>query len=90
MPVMGFHSVIDNPDSVRRVMPPTTTIAKTKAATAISQLINAVGLADAVSDAGCEVSAVSMRIDMPLNADCRKQRRLQNLLTKLQFSDVML
>jgi hypothetical protein len=71
-------------------MPPTTTIAKTKAATAISQLINAVGLADAVSHAGCEVSAVSMRIDMPLNADCRKQRRLQNLLTKLQFSDVML
>jgi hypothetical protein len=31
-----------------------------------------------------------MRADMPLNADGRKQRRLQKLLTKLQFSDVML
>jgi hypothetical protein len=87
---MGFHSVIDNPDSVRRVIPPTTTIAKTKAATPISQLINAAGRADEVSGAGGELSAVSIRANMPLNADCRKQSRLQNLLTKLQFSDVML
>jgi hypothetical protein len=29
MPVTGFHSVIDRPDSVRRVSPPTTTIAST-------------------------------------------------------------
>jgi hypothetical protein len=36
------------------------------------------------------LSAVSIRANMPLNADCRKQSRLQNLLTKLQFSDVML
>lgn len=88
--MMGFHSVIDNPDSVRRVIPPTTTIAKTKAATPISQLINAAGRADEVSDAGGELSAVFIHANMPLNADCRKQSRLQNLLTKLQFSDVML
>jgi hypothetical protein len=87
---MGFHSVIDSPDSVRRVIPPTTTIAKTKAATPISQLIKATGRADGVSDAGCKLDGVFMRADMPLNADGRKQRRLQKLLTKLQFSDVML
>jgi hypothetical protein len=87
---MGFHSVIDSPDSVRRVIPPTTTIAKTKAATPISQLINAAGRAAGISDAGYELSVVCMRSDMPLNAAGRKQRRLQKLLTKLQFSDVML
>ena len=42
-PETGFHSVIDRPDSVRRVMPPTTTIAKTSAATASSQLAIALG-----------------------------------------------
>jgi hypothetical protein len=87
---MGFHSVIDNPDSVRRVIPPTTTIAKTKAVTPISQLINAAGRAAEVLDARCELRAIFMHADMPLNADGRKQRRLQKLLTKLQFSDVML
>jgi hypothetical protein len=33
-PVTGFHSVIESPDSVRRVAPPTSTMASTKAATA--------------------------------------------------------
>src|SRR5437016_4068721 len=28
MPITGFHSVIDRPDSVSRVIPPTTTIRK--------------------------------------------------------------
>jgi hypothetical protein len=87
---MGFHSVIDSPDSVRRVIPPTTTIAKTKAATPISQLINAAGRAAGISDAGCALGVVCMRTDMPLNAAGRKQMRLQKLLTKLQLSDVML
>ena len=32
-PDTGFHSVIDNPDPVRRVAPPTTTMASTRAAT---------------------------------------------------------
>jgi len=72
------------------VIPPTTTIAKTKAATPISQLIKAAGRAAGVWDAECEVIAIFMSADMPLNADCRKQRRLQKLLIKLQFSDVML
>jgi hypothetical protein len=88
--VIGFHSVIDNPDSVSRVIPPTTTIAKTKAATPISQLIKTAGRAACVSEAECELGAVSICIDMALNADCRKQRRLQKLITKLHFNDVML
>jgi hypothetical protein len=72
------------------VIPPTTTIAKTKAATPISQFINAAGRAAWFSEAGCKLSLVFMNVDMALNADCRKQRRLQKLLTELQFSDVML
>ena len=32
-PLIGFHSVIESPLSVRRVIPPITTIAKTSAAT---------------------------------------------------------
>ncbi len=36
-PSSGFHSVIESPDSVKRVAPPTTTIAKTRAATKNSQ-----------------------------------------------------
>lgn len=35
-PVMGFHSVMLSPDSVRRVTPPTTMIARTSVAEAIS------------------------------------------------------
>ncbi len=35
-PVTGRHSVIDRPDPVRRVEPPSTTIANTRAATAKS------------------------------------------------------
>ena len=48
-PVIGFHSVIESPDSVSRVMPPTTTIANTKAATKRSQAISreGAGLGDA-------------------------------------------
>jgi hypothetical protein len=36
-PLTGFHSVIDTPDSVRRVMPPTTTMPTTMAATTHNQ-----------------------------------------------------
>ena len=42
-PETGFHSVIDSPDSVNRVMPPTTTMAKTRNATENSQLAIALG-----------------------------------------------
>ncbi len=35
-PVTGRHSVIDSPDPVRRVEPPRTTMANTRAATANS------------------------------------------------------
>ena len=35
-PVIGFHSVIDRPDSVSRVAPPTTSVRKIIAATAQS------------------------------------------------------
>ena len=37
MPVITFHSVIDRPDSVSRVAPPTITIKKTSAVTLHSQ-----------------------------------------------------
>ena len=37
-PIMGFHSVIDRPEPVSRVMPPMTTIRKTMAALANSQI----------------------------------------------------
>ena len=40
-PMMGFHSVIDSPDPVRRVMPPTTTMAKTRTAHVNSQMATA-------------------------------------------------
>ncbi len=36
-PVTGSHWVIERPDSVSRVAPPTSTMAKTSAATATSQ-----------------------------------------------------
>ena len=38
MPVMGFHSVILKPDSVRRVTPPTTMMPRTKTEEAMSHL----------------------------------------------------
>jgi len=38
MPVIGLHSVILKPDSVRRVTPPTTMIPKTKTEEAMSHL----------------------------------------------------
>jgi hypothetical protein len=37
MPVIGFHSVIDRPDSVSRTAPPTITMRKTSTATVQSQ-----------------------------------------------------
>ena len=37
MPMIGFHSVIDRPEPVRRVAPPTLTSRKTSAATVSSQ-----------------------------------------------------
>ena len=37
-PVSGRHSVIDKPESVRRVMPPTAIITKTSAKRIISQM----------------------------------------------------
>jgi hypothetical protein len=37
-PMIGFHSVIDRPEPVRRVTPPTTTMANTSTATVQSQI----------------------------------------------------
>lgn len=45
IPVIGFHSVILNPDSVNRVNPPMTTIPKTKAEQPNKQLGNERGIA---------------------------------------------
>ena len=49
MPLIGRHWVIDSPDSVRRVMPPTTTIATTSRTTAISQRAMLRGPADGLA-----------------------------------------
>src|SRR5665213_3802103 len=38
VPDSGFHSVMDRPEPVRRVDPPTTTMANTRAATRYSQM----------------------------------------------------
>src|SRR5205085_12013939 len=38
IPVTGFHSVIESPDSVSRVAPPTTTSRRTRNATVHSQV----------------------------------------------------
>jgi hypothetical protein len=43
VPVTGFHSTIDNPDSVSRVAPPTSTMTAISAATAISHHLTAPG-----------------------------------------------
>ena len=48
MPVTGFHSVIERPDSVSRVIPPTAIISTTSAATANSQRAIARGVAGAL------------------------------------------
>ena len=40
-PMIGFHSVIDRPDPVSRVTPPTTTMQNTRAAQANSQVATA-------------------------------------------------
>src|SRR3569623_616959 len=52
IPVSGFHSVIDSPDSVSRVMPPTTTIAMIRPATNHSQWAIARGLGRAEIENG--------------------------------------
>src|SRR5688500_7571701 len=60
-PLTGFHSVIERPLSVSRVMPPTTTIANTKAATNSSRLDSARGRAgDSIRSAGAEERAESI------------------------------
>ena len=43
--MIGFHSVIDSPDSVSRVIPPTTTMATISPATAHSHRASASGRA---------------------------------------------
>ena len=41
MPVTGFHSTIESPDSVSRVAPPTTSVTNISAATASSHILMA-------------------------------------------------
>src|SRR5271169_3266402 len=48
-PTTGFHSVIDRPDRVSRVMPPTTTIRKTSAQQTNSQAATAPGLSSSTA-----------------------------------------
>src|SRR5947209_19624234 len=57
-PLIGFHSVIERPLSVSRVMPPTTTIANTRPATNKSRLESALGRSRALSRAIAVVTTV--------------------------------
>ncbi len=69
-PITGFHSVMDRPDWVRRVAPPTTTMAKMQAATAHShprtRLVDARRRAgtDGVSTGSEAGTARAWKIDM--------------------------
>ena len=63
-PVIGFHSVMDNPDSVSRVIPPTTTIANTRSATQSSQFAMLAGRSCNDVTAALSDKAMSMRGDM--------------------------
>mgnify|MGYP007051632478 CR=1 FL=1 len=58
-PVIGFHSVMLRPDSVRRVTPPTTTMAKTRVADAMSHPPTTGGarVGSGASAAACPFSA---------------------------------
>src|SRR6516164_7458751 len=68
MPTTGFHSVIDRPDRVSRVMPPTTTIKKINAQQTNSQIATAprrfCGSEASVSFKG-EVAAVTTKSRSP-------------------------
>ena len=72
--MMGFHSVIDRPLSVRRVIPPMTTIRNTIAATAISQLAMACGRrAGVASERGVS------NVDSMQGRDMAGSKRLANM-----------
>ncbi|GAC1573320.1 MAG: hypothetical protein NVS3B27_18980 [Novosphingobium sp.] len=65
MPLTGFHSVIETPDSVSRVIPPTTTMPTINAATAHSQRAIAIGCGwrvdGAAGDARLAMMAAALR-----------------------------
>ena len=64
----SFHSVIETPDSVRRVMPPTTTMARTMKATMNSQRDSAVA-----SFRSLGVTLVLMGLPLLLHLPIRKR-----------------
>src|SRR6516162_8378822 len=68
-PTTGFHSVIDSPDRVSRVMPPTTTIRKISAQQANSQAATAPDLSSAakLSTVGDAVAKMDKRPDPQKN-----------------------
>src|SRR5437879_1004869 len=62
VPTIGCHSTIDRPEWVRRVTPPTTTIANTSAQQASSQAATARSLSRAGAGLGGDASAYCMRV----------------------------
>ena len=62
--MIGAHSVIDRPDPVRRVAPPTTTIPKTIAVRSQSQILT--GLRSIAGETDCDWD----KMDTPENLKC--------------------
>ena len=62
-PITGFHSVIDRPERVRRVMPPTTTISKISAQQPKRQAATAAGRAFAATAAPASGRAETVEKD---------------------------
>src|SRR6516225_8209086 len=59
-PMTGFHSVIDSPESVSRVIPPTTTIRKINAQQANSHAATAPSRGSARAAPDCAVAAAEI------------------------------
>src|SRR5215471_12442862 len=74
MPMTGFHSVIDKPERVSRVMPPTITIRKISAQQPKSQ--TAIGTTAEHARCSGELAASTAEIDKadPQNTDSRQMR----------------
>ncbi len=62
MPKIGFHSTMESPESVRRVTPPTTTIANTRT----QQTSNQIAMGFCIAILGIISSAVDVAARAPI------------------------
>src|SRR5215469_9814125 len=75
-PMTGFHSVIDSPESVSRVIPPTTIIRKINAQQANSHAATAPSRGSARAAPDCAVAAAEIDNLTPTNSPLGKVRPL--------------